>query len=461
MGIRRGEDQTLLSIFNNVPSPDPRPEPESSLNVRDGMQCLLESTIPGLETKLYPYQGRSAALMFQRSESSLCASWFNRTHHPWARLPLPPPSGQHDVGAQTAARPPVEPLSLILGTGTSDKPQAERERRNGVVRQHIARKIRRRRRELQEAQKSFMLPILPLRDPGPVYKFAMKLSNTPLTRYQTLANLAILPDDALLGLGSRPSHSTASSRCLKSSCLVLDLLLGSTPSGWYSSWPRKGAGLSSGAAAKSKSQASRCPKSTWTGRTRAPSWSGCVSTLATMSSKPYGVRRGLSSHARTSPGDWASAPVPATGQAHQSRRLGKRTSPGDWASAPVPVTGQAPSVPVPVTGQAPSVLVPATGQAPYILVSTTEQARKGKNADADNTTEPKRRRLSRNQTNTVEEAREDVEEREEAKRNRDREPYGSPRVRAEKRAALSDSLPYFRIHQGSLQTQNMVPMGRL
>ncbi|KAI1760503.1 SNF2 family N-terminal domain-containing protein [Hypoxylon sp. FL1150] len=63
------EDQTLLSMFNSVPSPNPQPELETNYNVRDGMQCLLESTIPGLETKLHPYQGRSAALMFQREEN--------------------------------------------------------------------------------------------------------------------------------------------------------------------------------------------------------------------------------------------------------------------------------------------------------------------------------------------------------------------------------------------------------
>ncbi|KAI1776547.1 SNF2 family N-terminal domain-containing protein [Hypoxylon cercidicola] len=63
------EDDTLLSMFNNVPSPDPRPEFETNLDTRDGMQCLLESRVPGLTTKLYPYQGRSAALMFQREQN--------------------------------------------------------------------------------------------------------------------------------------------------------------------------------------------------------------------------------------------------------------------------------------------------------------------------------------------------------------------------------------------------------
>ncbi|KAI1386843.1 P-loop containing nucleoside triphosphate hydrolase protein [Hypoxylon trugodes] len=63
------EETSLLSMFNNVPSPDPRAESESNPDTRDGMQCLMESQIPGLTTKLYPYQGRSAALMLQREEN--------------------------------------------------------------------------------------------------------------------------------------------------------------------------------------------------------------------------------------------------------------------------------------------------------------------------------------------------------------------------------------------------------
>ncbi|KAL7628373.1 hypothetical protein AAE478_002575 [Parahypoxylon ruwenzoriense] len=59
---------SLLAMFNNVPSPDPRPELEPNPDTRDAMQCLLESQVPGLSTKLYPYQGRSAALMVQREE---------------------------------------------------------------------------------------------------------------------------------------------------------------------------------------------------------------------------------------------------------------------------------------------------------------------------------------------------------------------------------------------------------
>ncbi|KAI1479914.1 P-loop containing nucleoside triphosphate hydrolase protein [Daldinia eschscholtzii] len=64
-----GEHTSLLTMFNSVPSPNPLPELETNPDTRDGMQCLLESQVPGLTTKLYPYQGRSAALMLQREEN--------------------------------------------------------------------------------------------------------------------------------------------------------------------------------------------------------------------------------------------------------------------------------------------------------------------------------------------------------------------------------------------------------
>ncbi|KAI1097710.1 P-loop containing nucleoside triphosphate hydrolase protein [Jackrogersella minutella] len=63
------KDTSLLSMFNNVPSPDSRSEVEPNLDTRDGMECLLEGDIPGITTKLYPYQGRSAALMLKREEN--------------------------------------------------------------------------------------------------------------------------------------------------------------------------------------------------------------------------------------------------------------------------------------------------------------------------------------------------------------------------------------------------------
>ncbi|KAI1094274.1 SNF2 family N-terminal domain-containing protein [Rostrohypoxylon terebratum] len=63
------EDNSLLTMFNNVPSPNPHPEIEQNPDTRDGMECLLQSDIPGIKTKLFPYQGRSAALMLQREEN--------------------------------------------------------------------------------------------------------------------------------------------------------------------------------------------------------------------------------------------------------------------------------------------------------------------------------------------------------------------------------------------------------
>ncbi|KAI0443347.1 SNF2 family N-terminal domain-containing protein [Xylaria telfairii] len=59
-------DGRLLTLFNQVPSPDPHPETASNLDLRWAMQSLLESQVPGLTTTLYPYQGRSAAKMLQR-----------------------------------------------------------------------------------------------------------------------------------------------------------------------------------------------------------------------------------------------------------------------------------------------------------------------------------------------------------------------------------------------------------
>ncbi|KAI1119657.1 SNF2 family N-terminal domain-containing protein [Nemania sp. NC0429] len=66
LAVANKSDDSLLALFNNVPSPDPHPEASSDLNLRWAMQCLLESQIPGLKTELYPYQGRSAAQMLQR-----------------------------------------------------------------------------------------------------------------------------------------------------------------------------------------------------------------------------------------------------------------------------------------------------------------------------------------------------------------------------------------------------------
>ncbi|KAI5926334.1 SNF2 family N-terminal domain-containing protein [Camillea tinctor] len=60
------DDNSLLTIFNNVPSPDPKPEMVADPDTKYKMQCLLAGQVPGLRTSLYPYQGRSVALMLQR-----------------------------------------------------------------------------------------------------------------------------------------------------------------------------------------------------------------------------------------------------------------------------------------------------------------------------------------------------------------------------------------------------------
>ena len=62
------KEETLLEMFNNIPSPNPRPDTVEDPYTRDAMENLLESDVPGLSTTLFPYQRRSAALMLQREE---------------------------------------------------------------------------------------------------------------------------------------------------------------------------------------------------------------------------------------------------------------------------------------------------------------------------------------------------------------------------------------------------------
>lgn len=65
-GVPSTEDSSLLAMFNNVPSPDPQPSTIVDLDARDAVVSVMESNLPGLKTRLYPYQCRSAALMLQR-----------------------------------------------------------------------------------------------------------------------------------------------------------------------------------------------------------------------------------------------------------------------------------------------------------------------------------------------------------------------------------------------------------
>ncbi|KAK3298830.1 P-loop containing nucleoside triphosphate hydrolase protein [Chaetomium fimeti] len=61
-----GEGQSLLQMFNSIPSPQPDPEAIPDYDARDAAYTLINSKVPGLLTTLYAYQRRSAALMLQR-----------------------------------------------------------------------------------------------------------------------------------------------------------------------------------------------------------------------------------------------------------------------------------------------------------------------------------------------------------------------------------------------------------
>lgn len=60
------EDQSLLQMFNSIPSPEPRPELIEDYYAQDSAYDLLNGKVVGLKTKLYHYQRRSAAVMLQR-----------------------------------------------------------------------------------------------------------------------------------------------------------------------------------------------------------------------------------------------------------------------------------------------------------------------------------------------------------------------------------------------------------
>ncbi|KAK3985683.1 hypothetical protein QBC44DRAFT_312043 [Cladorrhinum sp. PSN332] len=60
------DKESLLDMFNNIPSPSPTPESVNDLDAREVMENIFSSTVPGVKTVLYTYQRRSAALMFQR-----------------------------------------------------------------------------------------------------------------------------------------------------------------------------------------------------------------------------------------------------------------------------------------------------------------------------------------------------------------------------------------------------------
>ena len=61
-----GDDLSLYYIFNTLPSPSPALKTSMGRFNKVAMEDLLENKVPGLNTTLYPYQARSAALMIER-----------------------------------------------------------------------------------------------------------------------------------------------------------------------------------------------------------------------------------------------------------------------------------------------------------------------------------------------------------------------------------------------------------
>lgn len=67
---QNGEKQSLLQMFNSIPSPQPDPDTIPDYDARDAAYTLINSKVPGLSTTLYDYQRRSSALMLQRESHS-------------------------------------------------------------------------------------------------------------------------------------------------------------------------------------------------------------------------------------------------------------------------------------------------------------------------------------------------------------------------------------------------------
>ncbi|KAK3951016.1 SNF2 family N-terminal domain-containing protein [Pseudoneurospora amorphoporcata] len=68
-GLTR-KSQSLLQIFNTLPSPNPNPKQVHDLDRRGSMYNLLANRVSGLKTKLYPFQCQSAASMVQRESQT-------------------------------------------------------------------------------------------------------------------------------------------------------------------------------------------------------------------------------------------------------------------------------------------------------------------------------------------------------------------------------------------------------
>ncbi|KAK4247410.1 P-loop containing nucleoside triphosphate hydrolase protein [Corynascus novoguineensis] len=67
---QKGRGESLLHMFNSIPSPDPNPDDIRDYDAREAAYRLMSSNVLGLCTTLYSYQRRSAALMLQRESQS-------------------------------------------------------------------------------------------------------------------------------------------------------------------------------------------------------------------------------------------------------------------------------------------------------------------------------------------------------------------------------------------------------
>ncbi|OAA48769.1 SNF2 family helicase [Metarhizium rileyi] len=64
--VAKDENESLLQLFNNIPSPNPNSGLVSDVHARDSMNDILDRHIPGVTTELYSYQRRSVAIMVQK-----------------------------------------------------------------------------------------------------------------------------------------------------------------------------------------------------------------------------------------------------------------------------------------------------------------------------------------------------------------------------------------------------------
>ncbi|KAI1763309.1 hypothetical protein GGR53DRAFT_467479 [Hypoxylon sp. FL1150] len=104
---------------------------------------------------------------------------------------------QREADEARVAQSPVEPaLGMTLEPSTPEEPKPRQETIGESWDRRTEKLIHRRRRRQEqrelrlrrqkpERRSSFMLPVLGIPDPGPVYKFAMKLSETLLPPYQS------------------------------------------------------------------------------------------------------------------------------------------------------------------------------------------------------------------------------------------------------------------------------------